>query len=83
MPRKSVVATTPKSAPAVVRRTRTAHRKPVAETLVAVIESSETVKADINSADIARLAYSLWEERGCPDGSPEVDWLRAEELLHT
>ncbi len=25
------------------------------------------------------LAYSLWQSRGCPDGSPEVDWYRAEE----
>lgn len=27
---------------------------------------------------IARLAYQYWRERGCPDGSPEEDWLRAE-----
>lgn len=27
---------------------------------------------------IERLAYSYWEERGCPFGSPEVDWFRAE-----
>ena len=32
--------------------------------------------------EIARLAYSYWQTRGCPDGSPEEDWLRAEaELL--
>ena len=30
---------------------------------------------------IARLAYSLWEARGCPIGSPEEDWLRAEKEL--
>ena len=27
---------------------------------------------------ISRIAYRLWQERGCPVGSPEVDWLRAE-----
>jgi hypothetical protein len=27
---------------------------------------------------IAILAYHFWHERGCPDGSPEVDWFRAE-----
>jgi hypothetical protein len=27
---------------------------------------------------IALLAYQYWQERGCPDGSPEEDWLRAE-----
>jgi hypothetical protein len=30
---------------------------------------------------ISRLAYQLWSERGRPEGSPEVDWLRAEHLL--
>lgn len=27
------------------------------------------------------LAYQLWQDRGCPDGSPEEDWLAAERLL--
>lgn len=27
------------------------------------------------------LAHRLWQERGCPEGSPEVDWLRAEQEL--
>lgn len=30
---------------------------------------------------IAKLAYHLWEERGEPLGTPDDDWLRAEELL--
>ena len=30
---------------------------------------------------IATLAYALWQERGCPEGSPEVDWFRAEQEL--
>ena len=29
-------------------------------------------------SEIARLAYALWEERGCPTGSAESDWLEAE-----
>ena len=28
--------------------------------------------------EIARLAYSYWEERGGQEGSPESDWCRAE-----
>ena len=32
-----------------------------------------------NDEAIRVLAYSLWESRGCPEGSPEVDWFRAEE----
>jgi hypothetical protein len=31
--------------------------------------------------DIAQLAYALWERRGCPDGSAEIDWLEAEAQL--
>ena len=27
---------------------------------------------------IALLAYSYWESRGCPIGSPDEDWLQAE-----
>lgn len=30
---------------------------------------------------IAQLAYQLWEERGRPQGTPEVDWDRAVQLL--
>jgi hypothetical protein len=27
--------------------------------------------------DIAALAHSLWEKRGCPEGSAEEDWFHA------
>jgi hypothetical protein len=31
--------------------------------------------------EVAVRSYELWLERGCPVGSPEVDWFRAEEEL--
>ena len=31
--------------------------------------------------EIAKLAFSYWEARGCQGGSPEEDWLRAEDEL--
>ena len=31
--------------------------------------------------DIARLAYSYWEQRGYASGLPEADWFRAEREL--
>lgn len=31
--------------------------------------------------EIARLAYTLWQQRGCPTGSAEFDWFAAEEKL--
>lgn len=30
---------------------------------------------------IAALAHALWQERGCPEGSPEEDWLKAEQEI--
>jgi len=28
--------------------------------------------------DIERRAFELWEQRGCPSGTPEIDWFDAE-----
>ena len=36
---------------------------------------------DLREQDIAALAYELWEARGCPEGSPEIDWFAALEKL--
>jgi Protein of unknown function (DUF2934) len=30
---------------------------------------------------IAALAHSLWQERGCPEGTPEADWFTAEQQI--
>jgi hypothetical protein len=34
-----------------------------------------------NQQTTAALAYALWQARGCPDGTPDEDWFRAEEAL--
>jgi len=39
---------------------------------------SKLRSAHERTAAIAELAYRMWEERGRPEGSPEVDWYRAE-----
>ena len=31
--------------------------------------------------EIAARAHELWIERGCPVGSPDEDWFRAEEEI--
>lgn len=41
-----------------------------------VIKDSRTVREQVSE-----LAYRLWQARGRPLGSPEVDWLRAERLV--
>jgi hypothetical protein len=35
----------------------------------------------MSPAEIEALAYHLWEARGCPEGSPEIDWFQAEQTL--
>lgn len=32
---------------------------------------------------VAKLAYKLWEERGRPYGSPDVDWFAAERAVYS
>jgi len=34
-----------------------------------------------NEDEVAALAYKLWQERGCPIGSDQEDWFRAEDEL--
>ena len=34
-------------------------------------------------SEIAAVAYRLWQENGCPAGSDQEDWFRAEELLNS
>ena len=34
-----------------------------------------------SAEEISKRAYHRWHQRGCPDGSPEVDWRAAEEEL--
>ena len=44
----------------------------------AVSVSMDTPTREIGWQDIADRAYCLWMERGCPAGSSDEDWFRAE-----
>lgn len=44
-------------------------------------QSAAFRNAPMDTGDIAELAYSYWEARGYQGGSPEEDWLRAEQQL--
>jgi hypothetical protein len=35
----------------------------------------------VNSTELEALAYALWQARGCPEGSPDIDWLEAEKQI--
>jgi hypothetical protein len=45
-----------------------------------VFESVMTA-ATVSASEIARVAYQLWQERGCPIGSDQEDWYRAEAMV--
>jgi hypothetical protein len=44
-------------------------------------QQSEMESPELLHEQITALAYALWRERGCPEGSPEEDWFRAEKEL--
>lgn len=71
------------SAPAKKHRSSRAQARPAAETegSTAAIASLAQAVSPVAEEEIARLAYSYWEERGRQGGSPEEDWLRAEREL--
>ena len=66
--------------PATTKRVkRTAPGSPMAAAAEPPI--TQPVPAAPSQEQIASLAYSYWEARGYQGGSPEEDWLRAEQEL--
>jgi len=62
--------------------------KPAPKAKVEAVESSianlaEAVETPrvLNAREIEERAYQSWIDRGCPMGSPEEDWFRAEQEL--
>jgi hypothetical protein len=51
------------------------------ETLPAVPAAQVVTHAESFHDAVGRLAYLYWQARGCQGGSPEADWLRAEQEL--
>jgi hypothetical protein len=57
------------------------HSKQVSSEPNGSVVAPESIPAEkevvFNDEEVRQLAYSNWEARGCPDGSPEDDWIRA------
>jgi hypothetical protein len=63
------------------RREDVTAREDIARPGLPVAETVEAEIVELPQDEIALLAYSYWEERGRPEGSPEEDWYRAEAEL--
>lgn len=50
---------------------------------VADVTNDSPTSPELNTEEVARLAYFYWEARGRDGGSAEEDWLRAEQELRT
>ena len=92
-PEKDIVISSASAAAARSRRASTATRTPrsqaAAESGSRPARPAEAPARDttfvaeqaLSHEEIARMAYALWEARGCQHGNPEEDWRRAEEEL--
>jgi len=52
-----------------------------AEKKIPSLSATDVPNAIPTHEQIAVVAYQFWLARGCPWGSPEVDWLKAEQSL--
>jgi Protein of unknown function (DUF2934) len=71
--RKSPTATTKR-----VSRAANVTEAPASEVEAVTVPVSATAPTE---EQVAKLAYSFWADRGYQGGSPEEDWLRAEQQL--
>jgi len=82
---KNVVMSTSAAAAPVRRKSPTSKRANRTASIVEESNTPEVVSAEsvieITNDTVAQLAYSYWVGRGCQGGSPEEDWLRAEQEL--
>jgi hypothetical protein len=65
------------------RRKATPKTKVADSPNVSIANLSDAIETQqqIDARTIAELAYQSWLERGCPMGSPQEDWYRAEREL--
>lgn len=51
------------------------------EDVVTADEDLPEIEFELDPTDVAIIAYQLWEQRGCPYGSPDDDWYKAERRI--
>lgn len=76
----SVTAPEAKAKATAPRRKAAVKKEETAQTVVA--ESVANLAAVVlDPREVEERAYLSWVERGCPMGSPDEDWFRAEQAL--
>ena len=82
---RSIISAEGAAAPATHRRSvRASVTPPVVSAPVSASSDPQPAILETPSAqlsdqeEIAKVAFSYWETRGCQGGSPEEDWARAE-----
>jgi len=45
------------------------------------VSALENISEPPTLEQVAAVAYEFWQARGCPDGTPDEDWFRAEREL--
>jgi hypothetical protein len=76
---EALVPAEPKARRTVAKKaTAVTHKHTTKKTLAPV---AEVPVPAVKEVEIAQLAYSYWESRGCQNGSSQEDWLRAEQEL--
>jgi hypothetical protein len=55
--------------------------KPTASVETITVSALEEIAEPQNRAQIAALAFALWQARGCPVGTSDEDWFRAEQEI--
>ena len=77
-------ALAPKATAAAVKPAVSKVAQPRAKATVSTHKTRTTSTAaptEITTHQIADLAYFMWLDRGCPAGTPEEDWHKAESEL--
>ena len=71
-----------RKSPASAEKKPTTRKAPARKTTPKVEAAPVVENHTPTHEEIALLAVQLWNERGRPYGSPEIDWYRAESTLH-
>jgi hypothetical protein len=51
------------------------------KTITSDTEMQAVRSESMHDGEVAAIAYEYWLRRGCPIGSPEMDWFQAEEEI--